>query len=284
MDEATITFIVLGILGFLMSQLSNKVDVSIFEMTIPEIVYHVVWGCICSVFTLSYIDIKERAFYAEVGTVGCELLFGLIGERLNTYMKHADLRKLGRTSAQVFILYTCKTVAEVSSVILIYRYWRSSELYFMYELSSLTLGWIVVVCHIIMPKNPRQHVEYIGQKLLLTLHISSFISLLVSIYIHIQSANRAQYMLIIIHALFSSRQVHQLWRKRVLNAQALKNIRRPTSWTDGVNFEQTECPICKDDSVENIVELRCKHVYHEECLTRWLAKNPTCPACNKKVI
>lgn len=36
--------------------------------------------------------------------------------------------------------------------------------------------------------------------------------------------------------------------------------------------EGTECVICQDEYKvdEEVVKLPCKHIYHEECVTRWL--------------
>ncbi len=48
------------------------------------------------------------------------------------------------------------------------------------------------------------------------------------------------------------------------------------------------CPIClgpfyEKNSSKNIVRTTCNHLYHEECLTEWLAKNWYCPVCRKRL-
>ena len=50
------------------------------------------------------------------------------------------------------------------------------------------------------------------------------------------------------------------------------------------NFEK-ECPICRDDYVENtiVAKLPCRHVYHYDCLHRWLTKSHTCPLCRNEL-
>lgn len=47
----------------------------------------------------------------------------------------------------------------------------------------------------------------------------------------------------------------------------------------------TDCPICKADyePLDEIIELECKHFYHRECLSIWLARKKTCPICRAKV-
>jgi hypothetical protein len=53
------------------------------------------------------------------------------------------------------------------------------------------------------------------------------------------------------------------------------------------NFEKNSdllaCPICMEDSEENII-LPCDHAFCSECIKKWLLKNAnTCPNCRKSV-
>ncbi|XP_041005466.1 E3 ubiquitin-protein ligase RHA2B-like [Juglans microcarpa x Juglans regia] len=51
--------------------------------------------------------------------------------------------------------------------------------------------------------------------------------------------------------------------------------------------QQTECAVClsefKED--EEIRKLKCKHIFHKDCLDRWLQHcSATCPLCRNKVL
>lgn len=46
-----------------------------------------------------------------------------------------------------------------------------------------------------------------------------------------------------------------------------------------------ECPVCKEDySVgENVRQLPCNHMFHNECIVPWLEQHDTCPVCRKSL-
>ena len=48
-------------------------------------------------------------------------------------------------------------------------------------------------------------------------------------------------------------------------------------------FDNFECSICFDEFKENelLKQLRCKHIFHKECLSQWLLNEKKCPICNK---
>ncbi|KAI9488194.1 hypothetical protein BDB00DRAFT_884926 [Zychaea mexicana] len=54
------------------------------------------------------------------------------------------------------------------------------------------------------------------------------------------------------------------------------------SLTDEEIARQTDCAVCKDEfeGAEQVVELPCAHVFHEDCIKPWLKVNGTCPVCN----
>jgi hypothetical protein len=47
--------------------------------------------------------------------------------------------------------------------------------------------------------------------------------------------------------------------------------------------EKDLCTICycEFEELEKVMELKCKHLYHEECIVKWLEKNPKCPVCKQ---
>ena len=48
------------------------------------------------------------------------------------------------------------------------------------------------------------------------------------------------------------------------------------------------CVICLEDFAENdgkaIAELKCGHIFHEECLKEWVQKNDICPMCRSPIL
>ncbi|XP_030228245.1 E3 ubiquitin-protein ligase RNF126 [Gadus morhua] len=46
-----------------------------------------------------------------------------------------------------------------------------------------------------------------------------------------------------------------------------------------------ECPVCKEDySVgENVRQLPCNHMFHNDCIIPWLEQHDTCPVCRKSL-
>ena len=48
---------------------------------------------------------------------------------------------------------------------------------------------------------------------------------------------------------------------------------------------QDECFICRDNyqTGEQIKELPCGHIYHVNCIDKWLEQEKKCPYCNKEI-
>jgi len=50
-----------------------------------------------------------------------------------------------------------------------------------------------------------------------------------------------------------------------------------------------KCSICLDYFIENywydqyIIELECEHIFHTDCIKKWLIKQPNCPLCRIKI-
>ena len=52
-----------------------------------------------------------------------------------------------------------------------------------------------------------------------------------------------------------------------------------------LNDEERVCTICLDDIKldEMIFDIKCKHVFHEACLKKWLRIQKLCPNCKKTI-
>ncbi|KAL9556353.1 hypothetical protein MBANPS3_001904 [Mucor bainieri] len=56
--------------------------------------------------------------------------------------------------------------------------------------------------------------------------------------------------------------------------------------TDKEKSQETDCAVCKDqfESQEQVIELPCEHIFHDECIKPWLKLNSTCPVCRHSVL
>lgn len=43
------------------------------------------------------------------------------------------------------------------------------------------------------------------------------------------------------------------------------------------------CPICLQPGEGMVARLRCRHVFHRECIEEWLVHRDTCPLCRTTV-
>ena len=48
-------------------------------------------------------------------------------------------------------------------------------------------------------------------------------------------------------------------------------------------MEENECMICLEDMKTDIAVLSCGHIFHYDCLSKWVAKQATCPLCRAPV-
>ena len=48
--------------------------------------------------------------------------------------------------------------------------------------------------------------------------------------------------------------------------------------------DQQDCPICNEEFNEtDSTTTPCKHIFHEQCLTKWIKISNTCPMCRKNL-
>jgi len=47
---------------------------------------------------------------------------------------------------------------------------------------------------------------------------------------------------------------------------------------------EEECSICYEENDKQCAVLRCKHLYHKECIDKWLINNTTCPQCRYELV
>lgn len=71
---------------------------------------------------------------------------------------------------------------------------------------------------------------------------------------------------------------------RGLNESKIKKI-DTNKYSKKKYKEQDECPICKEMYQEDevIKELYCGHIYHTQCIERWLQQEKKCPCCNTEI-
>lgn len=48
---------------------------------------------------------------------------------------------------------------------------------------------------------------------------------------------------------------------------------------------EDSCPVCQEDYGvnESLIRLPCRHMFHEECVLKWLEKHNTCPMCRHEL-
>lgn len=49
-------------------------------------------------------------------------------------------------------------------------------------------------------------------------------------------------------------------------------------------LDYSECSICLEKINSELVTLECGHSYHQECISKWLDIETTCPYCRKIAI
>jgi hypothetical protein len=47
--------------------------------------------------------------------------------------------------------------------------------------------------------------------------------------------------------------------------------------------KEMECSICFEKINKKSISLKCNHIFHKECISKWLQENNSCPLCREKV-
>ncbi|KAJ6257054.1 hypothetical protein Dda_7938 [Drechslerella dactyloides] len=66
--------------------------------------------------------------------------------------------------------------------------------------------------------------------------------------------------------------------------ESIRNLQK-VKVTQAEVDDGTECVVCQDDLKfeEEVVKLPCRHIYHEECVVKWLETHDACPICRTPI-
>ncbi|KAI8363058.1 hypothetical protein B0O80DRAFT_420865 [Mortierella sp. GBAus27b] len=67
--------------------------------------------------------------------------------------------------------------------------------------------------------------------------------------------------------------------------EVIESIPRHTLTQDELDAK-TECSVCKDEFAKDdqCLQLKCKHIFHNDCIKPWLKTSGTCPTCRYAVV
>ncbi|RCH80946.1 hypothetical protein CU097_003914, partial [Rhizopus azygosporus] len=56
--------------------------------------------------------------------------------------------------------------------------------------------------------------------------------------------------------------------------------------TEKEKSQEADCAVCKDafEATEQVIQLPCEHIFHDDCIKPWLKLNSTCPVCRHSVL
>lgn len=61
------------------------------------------------------------------------------------------------------------------------------------------------------------------------------------------------------------------------------NLNTLSEHTEEVKEEKEECSVCYSNMESDSIKLRCSHVFHKMCISRWMKTSPTCPICRSSI-
>ncbi|KAF9929791.1 hypothetical protein FBU30_001227 [Linnemannia zychae] len=70
-----------------------------------------------------------------------------------------------------------------------------------------------------------------------------------------------------------------------LSEEAINSLPYHTLTSEELDAK-TECSVCKDEfeSKDICIQLKCKHIFHEDCIKPWLKTSATCPTCRFSLV
>lgn len=76
----------------------------------------------------------------------------------------------------------------------------------------------------------------------------------------------------------------QLPTEEQLSVMGLSRISISEGHISDSNIISSSCPICHIDFQleEGVSQMRCRHIYHTHCISRWLSSRDGCPVCRRR--
>ncbi|KAF9138730.1 hypothetical protein BG015_002274 [Linnemannia schmuckeri] len=70
-----------------------------------------------------------------------------------------------------------------------------------------------------------------------------------------------------------------------LSEEAINELPQHTLTSEELDAK-TECSVCKDEfeRQDTCTQLKCKHIFHEDCIKPWLKTSATCPTCRFSLV
>ena len=96
----------------------------------------------------------------------------------------------------------------------------------------------------------------------------------------------ANYLLVIILVIFGSYCCNSVIKEIKKNINECRIEHNLLEKINNNEIDGYSCPICLEEFKEskNIRKLKCKHIFHKNCIKEWLEKENTCPNCRKNII
>lgn len=205
-------------------------------------------------------------------------------------VKHKDVRLVDRNSYWFALAITTICIVKILTLVWMFVCNYINEMFALYALTSILGYWLHTIYHLFARKNNMQRPQYNRAMIVADLANHDWTCMAGSITVAFfeDGITRATISALVMLLTITPRMLKYTERLRNMQSfsDTLRQLRRPVDWSDRVSFEQDKCNICyESDPTYNsgLIELRCKHVWHAECLSQWLTNYQKCPACHAKV-